>query len=66
MSPRQPARIDRVDVATGRSVLWREIASSDRTGMISVASVLISEDESTLCYSVRRLLSELYLVDGLK
>jgi Tol biopolymer transport system component len=64
--PSVPARIDRVDVATGRAVLWREIAPSDRTGMITVASVLVSDDESTLSYSVRRLLSELYLVDGLK
>jgi hypothetical protein len=64
--PSLPARIDRVDVATGRAVLWREIAPTDRTGMITVPSVLISDDESTLSYSVRRLLSELYLVDGLK
>jgi hypothetical protein len=64
--PSQPARIDRIDVATGRAVLWREIAPADRTGMISVASVLISDDENTLSYSVRRLLSELYLVEGLR
>jgi serine/threonine protein kinase/dipeptidyl aminopeptidase/acylaminoacyl peptidase len=61
-----PARIDRVDIGTGRTVLWREIAPADRTGMITVASVLISDDESTLSYSVRRLLSELYLVEGLR
>ena len=64
--PSMPARIDRVDIATGRATLWREIAPADRTGMITVASVLISDDENTLSYSVRRLLSELYLVDGLK
>jgi Tol biopolymer transport system component len=64
--PSVPARIDRVDVVTGKAELWREIAPADRTGMITVASVLISDDESTLSYSVRRLLSELYLVDGLK
>jgi Tol biopolymer transport system component len=64
--PSQPTRIDRVDVATGRAVLWREIAPADRTGMITVASILISDDESTVSYSVRRLLSELYLVEGLR
>jgi hypothetical protein len=64
--PSMPARIDRVDVATGQSVLWREIAPADRTGMITVASILISDDESTVCYSARRLLSELYLIDGLR
>ena len=64
--PSLPARIDRVDVATGRAVLWREITPADRTGMITVTSVLISPDESTLSYSVSRLLSELYVVDGLR
>jgi eukaryotic-like serine/threonine-protein kinase len=61
-----PVRIDRVDFATGKAELWREIAPADRTGMIEVASVRISSDESTYAYTVRRLLSELYLVDGLK
>jgi hypothetical protein len=61
-----PVRIERVDVATGNAVPWSEIAPADRTGMISVASVLISDDESTISYTVRRLLSELYVVDGLK
>jgi hypothetical protein len=64
--PSLPARIDRVDVATGRAVLWREIAPPDRTGMISLTSVLISPDESTLGYTVKRLLSELYLAEGLR
>jgi serine/threonine protein kinase/Tol biopolymer transport system component len=61
-----PVRIDRVDVATGKAVLWREIAPTDRTGMTNVTSVRISADEGALSYTVQRLLSELYLVDGLK
>ncbi|HKD12615.1 MAG TPA: hypothetical protein VKE50_11085, partial [Thermoanaerobaculia bacterium] len=61
-----PIRIDRVDVATGKAALWREIAPADRTGMIEVVAVRISQDESTYAYTVRRLLSELYLVDGVK
>jgi hypothetical protein len=61
-----PVRIDRVDVATGKAQLWREIAPADRTGMTQIVSVRVSQDESTYAYTVRRLLSELYLVDGLK
>jgi hypothetical protein len=61
-----PVRIDRVEVATGKARLWREIAPADRTGMIEVASIRISSDQSTYAYTVRRLMSELYLVDGLK
>jgi hypothetical protein len=61
-----PVRIDRVDVATGKAQLWREIAPADRTGMTQIVSVRISQDETTYAYTVRRLFSELYLVDGLK
>ncbi len=61
-----PVRIDRVDVATGRAALWREIAPADRTGMTAVSSVWISADESTVTYTVQRLLSELYLSEGLR
>ena len=61
-----PVRIDRVDVATGKSTLWREIAPADRTGMTEVPSVRVSADESTFTYTVHRLLSELYVADGLR
>jgi len=61
-----PVRIDRVDVATGKATLWREIAPADRTGMTEVPSVRVSADESTFAYSVHRLLSELYVADGLR
>jgi eukaryotic-like serine/threonine-protein kinase len=61
-----PVRIDRVDVATGKVTLWREIAPVDRTGMTEVPSVRVSADESTFTYTVHRLLSELYVADGLR
>ena len=61
-----PVRIDRVDVATGKAELWREIAPADRTGMTEVPSVRVSADESTFTYTVHRLLSELYVADGLR
>ncbi len=61
-----PVRIDRVDVRTGKSTLWREIMPGDRTGMTRPSLVRISADESTLTYTVQRLLSELYLAEGLR
>ena len=61
-----PVRIDRVEVATGKAALWREIAPADRTGMTAVSSVWISANESTVTYTVQRLLSELYLAEGLR
>ena len=61
-----PVRVDRVDVATGKAALWREIAPADRTGMTEVSSVRISRDGGTYAYTVQRLLSELYLAEGLR
>jgi hypothetical protein len=61
-----PVRIDRVDVTTGKAVLWGELAPADRAGITAVSSVCVSDDEGTVAYTVRRLLSELYLVDGLR
>jgi Tol biopolymer transport system component len=61
-----PVRIDRVDVATGRIELWREIAPADRTGMTTVQSVRFSADGKTYAYTVQRLLCELYVADGLR
>ncbi|MGZ6972167.1 MAG: TolB family protein, partial [Thermoanaerobaculia bacterium] len=61
-----PVRIDRVDVRTGKSTLWREIMPIDRTGMTRPSLVRISRDESTVTYTVQRLLSELYLAEGLR
>jgi len=59
-------RVDRLDRTTGRAEAWREIAPADRSGMINISAVLISEDGKAYAYTYHRLLSELYLVEGLK
>ena len=60
------ARIDRLDLATGRRELWREILPSDPTGVIRTSSVLISPDGTFYAYAYSRVLSNLFLVEGLK
>jgi serine/threonine protein kinase/Tol biopolymer transport system component len=59
-------RLYRVDLSTGRRELWKEIAPADLTGILSNPSPLITPDGRTYVYSVSRLLSDLYLVQGLK
>jgi hypothetical protein len=61
-----PIRIERVDLATGRSEPWREIAPADRSGLVGVSAVSFSEDGKAYAYTYHRLLSELYLADGLR
>jgi hypothetical protein len=61
-----PVRIYRLDLATGRRDLWRQILSSDSTGVVRTPLVLPSRDGRAYAYSYLRILSDLYMVEGLK
>ena len=61
-----PLRIDQLDLVGGRSTPLREVAPLDRAGVIGISAVLVSDDGSSYAYTYHRLLSELYLVEGLK
>jgi serine/threonine protein kinase len=61
-----PVRIHRLDVATGRRELLREIAPADPAGVGGWPQVQITPDgRSYACTYVRRL-SDLYLAEGLR
>ncbi|HEY7366703.1 MAG TPA: hypothetical protein VIE37_21605, partial [Methylomirabilota bacterium] len=61
-----PARIYRVDVTSGQRRLWRTIAPADVTGVDSILDFEITPDGRSYFYTFRRVLSELYLVRGLR
>jgi Tol biopolymer transport system component len=61
-----PVQITRVDVATGRREPWKEISPADLAGVQSIPIVRFSADGKSYAYSVGRILSDLYVVDGLK
>jgi len=61
-----PVEITRVDIATGHRELWKEIAPADLAGVQSIPVVKFSADGKSYAYSVGHLLSDLYVVDGLK
>ncbi len=61
-----PARIQKLDIATGTHQLFREIAPADRAGVQNVGPVLMTPDGSSIAYSYRRMLGDLLLVEGLK
>ena len=61
-----PARISRIDVATGQRTPWKEIAPADPAGIWSMMRVMLTRDGKSYAYGFSRSLSELYLVDGLK
>ncbi len=61
-----PAQVFRVDVRTGRSELWKTLVPSDPAGVLGFPSIRVTPDGSGYAYSFLRILSELYVVDGLK
>ncbi len=56
----------RIDVATGRRSLWKEIVPPDPAGLWGITSFFIAADDRSYVYSYQRTLADLYLVSGLK
>ena len=61
-----PAKVYRLDLATGKRVVWKEIAPLDPTGVSTIGPILITPDGKTYVYGFHRTLGDLYLVEGLK
>jgi hypothetical protein len=60
-----PARIERLEIATGRREPWKTLVPSE-PGVYSIMNFVITPTGSAYCYSYRRRLSDLYLVEGLR
>jgi serine/threonine protein kinase/Tol biopolymer transport system component len=61
-----PARVDRLDLQTGKRTLWRQLMPADPAGVENIGPVLITPDAKTCVYGYHRMLADLYLVEGLK
>jgi hypothetical protein len=60
------ADVSLVDIVSGARTPWKMLAPSDRAGLLAVNSIHISPDGKAYAYSYTRVLSELYLVDGIR
>jgi DNA-binding winged helix-turn-helix (wHTH) protein/Tol biopolymer transport system component len=63
---RVPAKVYRIDVATGRSKLWTEIGPTNLTGIQNIYRLFCTPDERSYVYSFDRMVAQLYLADGLR
>ncbi|HEX6098834.1 MAG TPA: protein kinase [Thermoanaerobaculia bacterium] len=59
-----PARVHRITLATGQRELWRELTAADPAGVYKIAPVAITPDGNAYAYTALRVLSELYLTEG--
>jgi len=61
-----PARIFEVDVATGGRRTWRSLSPADPTGLVRIAGARVSPGADAYAYNEFIVLSDLYLVEGLR
>ena len=61
-----PAKIYRLDIISGSRTLWKQLMPPDPAGVEYVGPILPAPDGTAYAYGYRRLLSDLYLVEGLK
>jgi eukaryotic-like serine/threonine-protein kinase len=61
-----PARIERLDLSTGKRVLVREIAPPSKAGVLNIRYIAFSEDERSYAYTFDRVLCRLASVTGVK
>ncbi len=61
-----PVRVFRLDLATGKRVPWKEILPMDPAGVVTIVPLLFTPDGRSYVYSYPRILSQLYVSEGLK
>ena len=61
-----PAKVYRLDPATGQRTAWKELMPADPAGVATIGPILITPDGKTYVYGFHRTLADLYLVEGLK
>ena len=59
-----PARVEKLDLSTGRRELFKTLGPADLTGVLQVSPIAISDDGKSHAYSCRRMTSHLFLVGG--
>jgi len=58
-------RLYRLDLATGARELWKELMPADRTGVVAVYTSVVSPGGDGWAYTYVRVLSTLFLIEGL-
>jgi eukaryotic-like serine/threonine-protein kinase len=61
-----PVRVFLLDVSSGRRTLWRELSPFDPAGLSLILNIAITPDGKSYAYDYGQVLSDLYLVEGLK
>ncbi|MGE5175383.1 MAG: protein kinase domain-containing protein [Hyphomicrobiales bacterium] len=60
-----PAKVYRIDLATGERTLWKELAPSDPTGVEGLTGIRMTPEGDAYAFSYAQRLNDLYVVEGL-
>jgi WD40 repeat protein len=61
-----PARVDRVRLSDGHREKWKDLVPGDAAGVTFIRAPLVTPDGTHYVYSYARVLSELFLVRGIR
>jgi serine/threonine protein kinase len=61
-----PAEVFRVNLATGARELWKEFTPTDPAGVYKIAPICVTAEGNAYAYDALRMLSDLYVADGLR
>jgi Tol biopolymer transport system component len=61
-----PARVDSVRLSDGRRERWKDLVPADLSGVVFIRAPVITPDGKHYVYSYTRILSELFLVRGIR
>ncbi len=61
-----PCHTFRLDLSTGEKDPRRILMPADSAGVVEIVSVLLTPDAASYAYSYHRILSDLFLVEGLR
>jgi hypothetical protein len=59
-----PARLMRLELASGRSQLVRELAPADRAGIFSIFEISLADDPRWYVYNPWRVFSSLFVIEA--
>jgi Tol biopolymer transport system component/predicted Ser/Thr protein kinase len=59
-----PCRLESVDLATGRRTLFKEFAPADRTGLLSMREMFVTDDLNSYAYTGYYQVSSLFVSEG--
>jgi hypothetical protein len=59
-------KVVRLDTRTGARTFWREIRPKDPVGVASLEGLRVAPDGRSYVYNIRRIVSTLFVVEGLE